>query len=377
MKRNRLGFWLALAAACGAVCLLHAEAAPAPQPTATNVVLFIADGIGVTGLNAASIYGYARPQALFVQSMPYLALVDTSTAGSWVSDGAAAMSAVATGAKTQVGVVSQSAEAVKGKFDGKPLKTVLEYAEEHGLASGVISNEAAAGVSDAVVAAFYAHSNDRTQLGANFLQLLSPRFGDGLDVAIGTGRKRILEDARKLDRDVAGELRAKGYLYFESLDELAKAPGQPRRAVVLMDDDQFDIQTAVDHAITILSRNPKGFFLVVHTDCFAVKDKAILDRVVALDRVAKTVAERHAKNTLVLFTADHADAVQLRGNDPKLTAKGGDALRAIKMEDVHTAEEVPLLAIGPGAQQVHGYLSNTQIFDIILNAYGWPRGALR
>lgn len=152
MKGNRLGFWLALALACGAVCMLHAQVVSAPQPAATNVVLFIADGIGVTGLNAASIYGYARPQALFVQSMPYLALVDTSTAGAWVSDGAAAMSAVATGAKTQLGVVSQSAEAVKGKIDGKPLKTVLEHAEERGLASGVVSNEAAAGVSDAVVA---------------------------------------------------------------------------------------------------------------------------------------------------------------------------------------------------------------------------------
>jgi alkaline phosphatase len=166
----------------------------ASAASARNVVLFVADGIGVTSLSAASIYGYGRPQALFVQSMPHLALSDTSTSGAWVTDGAASMSAVATGVKTQIGVVSQSASAVKGRTDGKSLKTILEYAEERRLASGVISNEDIAGVADGVVAAFYAHSNDRRQLGANFLQILSPRFGDGLDVAIGTGRKRILED---------------------------------------------------------------------------------------------------------------------------------------------------------------------------------------
>jgi alkaline phosphatase len=351
--------------------------AAAVQPNARNVVVFICDGMGVTGLNAAGIYAYGRPQALFVQSMPYLALSDTSTAGDWVGDGAAGVSAIATGAKGQRGVISESAEAVKGRIDGRPLKTVLEYAEERGLATGVISNEATAGVSDGTVASFYAHGNDRALYGATFLQILSPRFGDGLDVAIGSGQKHILEDARKLNRDVPGELRAKGYAYFESLDELARAPVRPPRAVVLTDDDQFDIGVAVDQAIAILSRNPKGFFLAVHSNCFGVKGPQILDRAVALDRVVKSVVESHGGDTLVLFTADHSTAVQLRGDDPKLYAKGGDVWRTIKIEDIHTGEEVPLLAVGPGAQQVHGYISNTQIFDIILNAYGWSEDPSR
>jgi alkaline phosphatase len=342
-------------------------------PHARNVILFIGDGAGISSLNAASIYGYGEPQALYLESMPYVALSDTSTASGWVTDGSASLSAVATGVKTQIGIVSESANAVRGKKDGTLLKTVLEYAEEHGLATGVISNEDKAGISDGVVSAFYAHSNDRMQLGANFLQILAPRFGDGLDVAIGSGRKRILEDVSKLGRDLPTELRAHGYGYFESLDALAGAGTRPRRAVVLMDDYDFYFARAVDQAIAILESNPKGFFLVAHSDCHWGDSRRILGRILALDRVVRKVAERHRSDTLVLFTADHSYDLHIRGEDPKQTGKGIDILPAIKMEDYHTAEEVPLLATGPGSEQVHGFISNTQVFHIILNAFGWGK----
>src|SRR5450432_2089580 len=36
---------------------------------------------------------YGKPQALYMQTMPHLALVDTSTAEEWVTDGAACASA--------------------------------------------------------------------------------------------------------------------------------------------------------------------------------------------------------------------------------------------------------------------------------------------
>jgi alkaline phosphatase len=43
----------------------------------------------------------------------------------------------------------------------------------------------------------------------------------------------------------------------------------------------------------------------------------------------------------------------------------------ISLEDEHTAEEVPLLAEGPRANQVHRYMSNTDVFGIVLKAYRW------
>src|ERR1700682_3582602 len=108
---------------------------------AKNVILFIGDGAGVSSLNAASIYGYGKARALYIQKMPDLALADTSTAKEWVTDAAACASAWATGHKTRNGVMSMSADAEKDTRDGEIYQTVLEYAEQHGLSTGVISND--------------------------------------------------------------------------------------------------------------------------------------------------------------------------------------------------------------------------------------------
>ena len=81
---------------------------------ARNVILFVGDAGGLPTLNAASLYGYDRPQALFIQKMPNIALMDTSTASNWVTDSAAGMTAIVTGRKTHNGVLSQADDAVRG-----------------------------------------------------------------------------------------------------------------------------------------------------------------------------------------------------------------------------------------------------------------------
>src|SRR5512140_2117752 len=144
-------------------------------PRARNVVLFLGDAGGIPTLSAASIHKHRDPQALFIQKMPHIALSDTSAADRWVTDSAAGMTAIVTGQKTDNGVISQSAEVVRGKVDGAALKTILEYAEERGLSTGVITNK---GIADATPATCWAHSNDRGKRGEIFAQLAKPRFGD-------------------------------------------------------------------------------------------------------------------------------------------------------------------------------------------------------
>ena len=87
-----------------ALCVLSFTVAAAAEPRAKNVILFLADAGGISTLNAASVHGYGDTRKLFVQSMPHIALSDTSTASSWVSDSAAGMTAVVTGHKTHNGV---------------------------------------------------------------------------------------------------------------------------------------------------------------------------------------------------------------------------------------------------------------------------------
>ncbi|RPI54118.1 MAG: alkaline phosphatase, partial [Acidobacteria bacterium] len=100
------------------------------QRPARNVILFLADGTGISTVHAASIHGHGAAQKLYIQHMPHLGFSETSSASTWVTDSAAGMTAIVTGEKTHNGVISQGPDAVRGKQDGRPLKSILEYAEE-------------------------------------------------------------------------------------------------------------------------------------------------------------------------------------------------------------------------------------------------------
>ena len=98
--------------------LLVASLGWAAQPVTKNVILFLGDAAGMPTVSGASLHAYNSPGKLFVQNMPHLGLMETSSASDWVADSAAGMTAIVTGHKTHKGVVSQSEEAVRGKKDG-------------------------------------------------------------------------------------------------------------------------------------------------------------------------------------------------------------------------------------------------------------------
>lgn len=358
------------------ILLLISVATAAAQTRAKNVILFLGDGVGVSSLNAASIYGYGRPQGLYLQHMPRLALADTSTAREWVTDAAASITAVATGVKTRNGVVSQSASAERGVKDGETLKTILEYAEEQGLSTGIISNDDRTGVTLAAVSAFYAHINDRQRAGDIFIQLLNPKYGNGPDVVIGTGRKLVLEQTAKLGHDIAAEIPAKGYAYVDSLQQVANLDSSKDRVIALFDDVDFDFNEAVQLAVARLSKNPKGFLLIAFSDCHLPNARKTLSRIIELDKAVQTVTEAHQKDTLVLMTADHSFDLRIKGETLTETARSAtpqQVVSAISLEAQHTAEEVPVLATGPGSERVHGFIANTDLFHIMFSAFGWEK----
>jgi alkaline phosphatase len=354
------------------IAALYSGGTPA-WAAAKNVILFIGDGVGVSSLNAASIYGYQRPQALYVQKMPGLALADTSTAKEWVTDAAAGATAWATGVKGRNGVVSQSPSAEPGVKDGETLKTVLEYAEEHGLSTGIISNDDRTGVT---IAAFYAHTNNR-QLSADiFKQLLNPKFGNGPDVVIGTGRKWILEQSKKMDYNVEAEIPSKGYTYVDSVAAVSALALDKDRVIALFDDVDFDFNEAVQQAVARLSRNPKGYLLIAFSDCHLSKAAKSLSRIVELDKAIQDATEKHQKDTLILMTADHSYDLRIKGEaltetSRKATAK--EVVSIISLEEQHTAEEVPVMAAGPGSEAVYGWISNTDVFHSMMGAFGWDK----
>jgi alkaline phosphatase len=345
------------------------------QQRAKNVILFLGDAGGLSTLNAASIHGYKEPRSLYIQRMPHIGLSETSSTDSWVTDSAAGMTAIVTGQKTANGVLSQ-ATPIDAKTDGATLKTILEYAEEHGLSTGVISN---VNMADATPAACYAHVNSRKKMGEIFAQIWQPRFGDGVDLVLGTGRKKILESTKEIGIDLEKQLSGSGRAFAE---DLAGIPAGSRRVVVLGDNEDFDVEAATGKAIEILSRNPKGFFLMVEWDLHPTKPERCLDTAVKMDRLVQKTAKQMSANTLVLFTADHSFDFRVlsgkKGLDLKLPT-APNVKNAVQTEDKpavavgtsHTGEEVLIAAQGPGSEKISGFMSNTDLFGVMMSAYGW------
>ena len=363
------------------VAQVEAPAAAQEAKKAKNVILFVADAGGVSVIHAASVLGYGAPLKLNIQQWPHLGLNETSPVDKYVSDSANGMSSIMTGVKTRNGVISQSADAERRKKDGAPTKTLLEYAEERGLMTAVISTQS---IADATPAATYAHSNDRGKWGEIFPQAFSPRYGDGVDVMFGAGRKKIGE-----------QLSAQG-TSFDKLSkkhkrpiysQLAEVPASNARPVVVGDD--MDVHTATLKALDLLEQSPNGYFMAVEWDAHTDDALEGLQNVVNFDKLIAEVQKRvNLDETLLLFTADHSFGLQVDGGargqdlmegygDWKALKKDDDIVRLknVLVNRTHTAEEVPALAIGAGADQVRGYFPNTYLFDVMMKAYGWTEDA--
>lgn len=361
-----------------AAALLGLAVQPRTPAKATNVILFLADAGGIPTINAASIHGHGKPRAMFVQHMPHIGLSETSTATEFVTDSAAGMTAIVTGEKTNNEVISQSSTAVPGKKDGAPLKSILDYAEEHGLATGFVTNDWATG---ATPAALYAKINSRRLNGEIFLQLFHPPAGDGVDVVISSGRTGIEAALKPLGHSYDDLERASQRRILSSLAEI---PGDARRAIVLLDTEEFDHAEAVRTAIKILSRSRRGYFLMVEDDVHTDRIRRGLDRMVAFDTEIREIASAAGSNTLVLFTADHSFDLRthnglwgeplLKGlpdTDGVSVSAETQRLPNVWMDNSHTGEEVLVAAQGPGSERVRGYMANTDLFDVMMRAYGW------
>jgi alkaline phosphatase len=89
------------------------------------------------------------------------------------------------------------------------------------------------------------------------------------------------------------------------------------------------------------------------------------------------------EETLLLFTAAHSfdcrvvgggpDQPILKGIDEWRAAGGGRSMKlsAVRMDNSHTGDDVIVAAKGPGAERVRGFMPNTAIFQIMMEAVGW------
>jgi alkaline phosphatase len=235
-----------------------------------------------------------------------------------------------------------------------------------------VSNSA---ITDATPAACYAHVNDRARWGEIMAQVFVPRFGDGVDVMIGAGRPRILKEAAAKGLDLDAEARRHGYEIGSALSSVSP---DAKRLIVLLEDGTFDIRAATDIALRILSRNKKGYFLMVESDLHADDPALAFRRVVELDGIIeRTARAAKEKDTLILYSADHSFDLRLRSGrkGESLLLNVNAPKPSIRKESGHTGEEVVVAARGPGAERVRGFFPNTSLFRIMMAAYGWKPDA--
>lgn len=341
-----------LATAVALVGSTSAAAQVPDEPCPPRVVLIVADGAGVAYWSAARIHGHA----LAVADFPVVGLVDSRNLSLPEPESASAATAYAIGETT-------IADAIGMGPDSLPRRTVLEAAEAAGMATGLVTTTH---VVDATPAAFAAHVLQRDSTLAIARQIVE----SGVDVLLGDGAWAFDPERRPDRRDLLDEL-ARTHAIARSTEDLARVRSEPPDRLVGF----FPIDTVSDTAarepslatmtsaaLSVLDGTPNGFFLLVeneHTD-HRGHDNAplamIVDEVMAVDRAVRAALEYREERpeTLIVVTGDHeTGGLSLRSDS------GG--YRALWATTNHTAELVPLFAIGPGSDRFGGILTGAEV----------------
>lgn len=332
-------------------------------PQVKNVILMIGDGMGISQVYAGMT---ANKEVLHLEQSQFVGFTKTYSASSYITDSAAGGTAIACGTKTNNGAIGVDT-------NGKPVKSLLEYAIENGLSTGVVASCA---VTHATPASFVAHQPSRKmeeEIAADFVN-------SDITVFIGGGKKYF--DARSDNENLLDKLKSKGFQLAFTMDDIRNISTGKLAGLVAAEHPapypergEF-LSESMHTAINILNDNKEGFFLMVESSQIdwaghANDTEAVVNEMLDFDRAIKAAfdyAELNP-NTLVIVTADHETG--------GMALTGGD-LQNGKVEGTfvskgHTSVMVPVFAYGTGAQDFAGIYENTHLFTKILNLYGFEK----
>lgn len=319
--------------------------------TPKNVIFLIGDGMGVSHIHAGLT---ANKGKLFLENFKHIGFINTSSADKYVTDSAAGGTALSTGKKTTNGAIGVD-------VNKQPIKTILEDAEDKGLATGLVSTSS---ITHATPASFIAHQESRNmyeEIAADFLKT-------DIDVFIGGGYKHFTE--RKDGRNLVEELKQKGYRVEQDMNTIKNVKEGKLAGLTASEhngrlNERGDmLPVATNTAINILSNNKKGFFLMVEGSQIDWGGHAgstiyIVEEMLDFDRTVGKALEFAANNkeTLVIVTADHETGGMaiVDGNYETGMVKGEFPTGS------HTGVMIPVFAYGPGAEQFTGIMDNTDI----------------
>lgn len=318
------------------------ENAPAIETAPTRLILFIADGAGLGYWSA--LWSTREPA---IAQFPIAGLMRSGNTSSNRPESASAATALAIGMRTFYSGIGVGP-------DSLPRPSVIDVAEVFGLATGIVTT---AQLIDATPAAFAAHTSDRHA----YPHIANEMANHGIEVLLGDGQGVLEAEPRFGD----------GYTVVRDPDRLRELPlstlsnllGLFNTLNVSAEDRDPSLATMTTAALEVLDRDPDGFFLLVETEQTDERghDNAPFD-VIAAEMVHFDEAIRRALNyqsahpeTLIVVTSDHETGGFAVFPDDDDVLTGGYTTRG------HTAELVPIFAIGPGAEVFGGVQTDAEI----------------
>lgn len=282
---------------------------------AKYVFYFIGDGMGLAQVINTEYYlnqkeGKLGITPLAFPSFPYIGFATTYSANSDVTDSSAAGTALATGHKTNNGVMGQLP-------DGTPVYSVATWAKDAGRRVGITTS---VGINHATPAAFYAHRpsrNDYYEIGEQLAESGFDFFGSGDFIDAAPKGKTPLYNVAEQN----GYVIARGTADYEAKKDAKKMIlffDRPTSGSISLAIDakegELNQKSMTECAIDYLTKgNNKGFFLMVEggeiDHAGHANDAATnVHEVLAMDEAVKVALEfykKHKNETLIVVTADH------------------------------------------------------------------------
>ncbi len=289
------------------------------------VFMFIGDGLGAAQRQIAEYYmtdvegGEGK---LLMNRFPVAGINTTHSLNTLVTDSAAAGTALATGHKTNNGMISMLPSGVR-------VESIAQYANRNGMKTGLVTTTRLTHATPAVFASSNVSRNNENEIAVDFIDSKIDFFaGGGYRNFIPQGEKG---SKRKDDRDLAGEFEMEGYEVFigedaaEDFMNLKVEKNQKVFAALTSSHMPYEIDrvNSRDHipsladmtkkGIEVLSKNRKGFFMMVEAGridhaAHANDAASVIHDTLALDRAVGEAYEfykRYPEETLIVVVGDH------------------------------------------------------------------------
>ncbi len=321
-----------------------------------NIILLIGDGMCIPQVYAAML---TQDSPTAFEQFPVSGLAKTNSKSHKITDSAAGGTAIATGRKTNNGMIGMNSDSI-------PAESILEILSDKGMKTGLIATSYITHATPASFVAKNINRNNYEEIASDFANC------EKVDLLIGGGRNHFNKRSDSLN--LIEKMQRDGWHYD---DTLINIDSNLEKILVLADENHLPaypqrgefLPEATSLALKNLE-NKKGFFLMIEGSqidfaCHNNDSTYLVNELVDFNNTINVVLDfaKENKNTLVIVTADHeTGGLTIIDPDERYTKTVFHFSTGS-----HSPLLVPIFAYGPGADKFTGIMDNTDIMKKILD----------